>query len=33
MTDNKYYVRGLGVVKELAVKGDTEILQLTDVLR
>jgi hypothetical protein len=33
VVDNKYYVRGLGVVKELAVKGGTEILQLVDVLR
>jgi len=33
VVDNKYYVRGLGVVKELSVKGDTEILQLVDVLR
>ena len=33
VVDNKYYVRGLGVVKELAVKGDTEILQLVDVFR
>jgi hypothetical protein len=33
VVDNKYYVRGLGVVKELSVKGDTEVLQLVDVLR
>jgi hypothetical protein len=33
VVDNKYYVRGLGVVKELAVKGGTEVLQLVDVLR
>jgi hypothetical protein len=33
VVDNKYYVRGLGVVKELAVRGGTEILQLVDVLR
>lgn len=33
VVDNKYYVRGLGVVKELAVRGGTEILQLADVLR
>ena len=33
VVDNKYYVRGLGVVKELAVKGDTEVLQLVDVFR
>jgi hypothetical protein len=31
--DNKYYVRGLGVAKELSVKGGTELLQLVDVLR
>jgi hypothetical protein len=31
--DNKYYVRGLGVVRELAIKGGTEILALADVLR
>jgi hypothetical protein len=33
VVDNKYYVRGLGVVKELTVRGGTEILQLVDVLR
>ena len=33
VVDNKYYVRGLGVVKELAVRGGTEVLQLADVLR
>jgi len=31
--DNKYYVRGLGEVKELTVKGGREVLQLVDVLR
>jgi hypothetical protein len=31
--DNKYAVSGIGVVKELAVAGDTEILELVDVLR
>ena len=33
VVDNKYYVRGLGVAKELSVKGGTEVLQLVDVLR
>jgi hypothetical protein len=33
VVDNKYYVRGLGVVKELTVRGGTESLQLADVLR
>ena len=33
VVDNKYYVRGLGVIKELSVKGGTEVLQLVDVLR
>jgi hypothetical protein len=33
VVDNKYYVRGLGVVRELAVKGGTEVLQLVDVFR
>jgi len=33
VVDNKYYVRGLGVVRELTVRGGTEILQLADVLR
>ena len=33
VVDNKYYVRGLGVVRELSVKGGTEVLQLVDVLR
>jgi len=33
VVDNKYYVRGLGEVEELAVKGGTEILQLVDVFR
>ena len=32
VVDNKYYVRGLGVAKELSVKGGTEVLQLVDVL-
>jgi hypothetical protein len=30
--DNKYYVRGLGEVEEVAVKGPTEKLTLVDVL-
>jgi len=33
VVDNKYYVRGIGVVRELTVKGGTESLQLVDVLR
>ncbi|MGO4604529.1 hypothetical protein AB4030_21595 [Terrabacter sp. 2YAF2] len=33
VVDNKYYVRGVGVVRELTVKGGTESLQLVDVLR
>jgi hypothetical protein len=33
VVDNKYYVRGLGVAKELSVKGGTEVLQLVDVIR
>jgi len=33
VVDNKYYVCGLGVVKELAVRGGTEVLQLADVFR
>ena len=31
--DNKYYVRGVGEVKETTVKGGTETLQLVDVIR
>ena len=31
--DNKYYVRGIGDVKEVAVKGPLERLRLVDVLR
>jgi hypothetical protein len=31
--DNKYYVRGIGDVKELAVRGPREVLRLVDVLR
>lgn len=33
VVDNKYYARGLGVLRELAVKGGTEVLQLVDVFR
>jgi hypothetical protein len=33
VVDNKYYVRGVGVVKELTVKGGDEELVLVDVLR
>ncbi|WP_374969949.1 hypothetical protein [Terrabacter sp. BE26] len=33
VVDNKYYVRGVGVVKELTVKNGTERLHLVDVLR
>jgi hypothetical protein len=33
VTDNKYYVRGVGEVEEVAVQGGTEKLQLVDVLR
>jgi hypothetical protein len=31
--DNKFYVRGLGEVKEVTVQGGTESLELVDVLR
>ena len=31
--DNKYYVRGIGEVKEIAVKGPLERLRLVDILR
>jgi hypothetical protein len=33
VTDNKYYVRGVGQVEEVAVKGPTEKLQLVEILR
>jgi hypothetical protein len=33
VTDNKYYVRGIGEVKEIAVRGPQEVLRLVDVLR
>jgi hypothetical protein len=33
VVDNKFYVRGIGQVKEVAVKGGTEQLSLVDVLR
>lgn len=33
VTDNKYYVRGVGEVEEVTVAGGTEKLQLVDVLR
>ena len=33
VVDNKYYVRGLGEVEEVSVKGSTEELRLVDVLR
>jgi hypothetical protein len=32
VVDNKYYVRGVGEVKELTVKGGNESLQLVDIL-
>lgn len=31
MLDNKYYVRGIGEVKEIAVKGSQERLELVDI--
>jgi hypothetical protein len=31
--DNKYYVRGIGVVREVTVRGGTEQLRLSDILR
>jgi hypothetical protein len=31
--DNKYYVRGLGEVEEVTMKGPAEKLQLVEVLR
>jgi hypothetical protein len=30
--DNKYYVRGIGEVTELAVKGPTEVLRLVAII-
>jgi hypothetical protein len=33
VTDNKYYVRGIGEVREVAVRGPVERLGLVDVLR
>jgi hypothetical protein len=33
VTDNKYYVRGIGEVREIAVRGPQEQLDLVDVLR
>jgi hypothetical protein len=33
VVDNKYYVRGVGEVKEMTIKGGNESLQLLDVLR
>lgn len=33
VVDNKYYVRGVGEVKEVAVKGPTEELDLVEIIR
>jgi hypothetical protein len=33
VVDNKYYVRGIGVVKEITVKGGDETMQLVEVLQ